>query len=121
MITAESSLGRHVSPPSIDATRAAPDAVAAVFAGLAHATLTPDLHAVGSPELVEHPTGADQPGRYRIEVTVYGYLDVAADDPADAIVVAEETLLDHLAGRSEVTADWTFAVCDDVTSLASTV
>ena len=44
-----------------DATRAAPDAVLAVFAGLAHATLTPDLHAIASPQLVEHPTGADQP------------------------------------------------------------
>jgi hypothetical protein len=91
--------------------------VADVFTDLGGAALNPDLYAIGAPELVEQPAGADQPGRYRIEVTVYGSVDVAADDPADAIVVAEETLIDHLGRRIDVTADWTFAVCDDVTPL----
>jgi hypothetical protein len=100
-----------------NATGAVTPAVADVFADLADATLTPDLYAISEPELVEQPAGGDQPGRYRIGATVYGSVDVAADDPADAIVVAEETLIDHLARHTDVTADWTFAVCDDVAPL----
>jgi hypothetical protein len=102
---------------SDDATVAATGAVAAVFADLAGVTLTPDRYAVSNPTLVEEPADAGQPGRYRLEVTAYGHLDLAADDHVDAIVVAEETLLAYLAGRAEVTADWVFAVCDDVTPL----
>jgi hypothetical protein len=82
-------------------------------------TLTPDLYALGSPQLVEQPAGTDEPERCRIQVTVYGHLDVVADDHTDAVIVAEETLLAYLAGRADVTADWTFATCEDVTPLAA--
>jgi hypothetical protein len=102
------------------ATSAATARIDTLSADLPTAALVPDQHEFGIPELVEHIAGTEQAGRYRVHVTIYGYVDVGADDAADAIVVAEEIVTDHLARHADVTADWMFAACDDVTPLGAT-
>jgi hypothetical protein len=102
------------------ATSAATARIDTLFADLPTAALVPDQHEFGIPDLVEHTAGTGHAESYRVQITVYGYVDVGADDAADAIVVAEEIVTDHLAGHADVTADWMFAVCDDVTPLGGT-